>query len=165
MPFEVKGRDWRLGYIFSSCTIVCSILVVTTGTYVDEPSHPCRRQVLHLMTQWRRQACCRQVLHTVAPIYGGAGSSSHACWCWIKGGATGTVGEVAWDVSVFRHLLQGSNGIWLSRCWELDKRDGGRAVFNEEYVHSGGNIRSSTRLCRCALVLFPCKRCLTQTRL
>jgi hypothetical protein len=74
-----KGRDWRLGYIFSSCTIVCSILVVTAATYVDEPSHPCRRQVLHLMTQWRRQACCRQVLHTMAPIYGGAGSSSHAC--------------------------------------------------------------------------------------
>jgi hypothetical protein len=33
------------------------------------------------------------------------GRSSHACGCWIKGGAIVMGGKTIWDVSVFRYLL------------------------------------------------------------
>lgn len=33
-------------------------------------------------------------------------ATSHACYCWIKNGATVTEGKVVWDVFVFRYLFQ-----------------------------------------------------------
>jgi hypothetical protein len=85
-------------------------------------------------------ACYRQMLHTVAPVE----ASIHACYCWIKDGATVMM---RWSETSSSFEVSGSRQEMMVE------------VVSSTSMHTlvgTGNKRSSIRLCRHAIAACPC---------